>query len=166
LEDLDDPDHRQVRHVETRDRDQREDEHRGQPVEQGVSADGGGDPQGEGVAPDQDRLHREQRQAVPRSLANLGQDGLVVLEGTQLAREELLVEQPILHPQGPVQVEGCPVALELLLGEAGVQGIDLARLARRQMDDRERHDGDQHQCPGLLPEGAEDEGHHRALSSR
>ena len=98
-------------------------------VEEGVAAQRARDSEREGEAPGDEGAHDEQGQADEEAPPYLSEDGLVVLEARELAGEEFFVEAPVLDGKRLVEVEGGAVAGEVLLREARVEGVDLARLA-------------------------------------
>ena len=99
------------------------------------------------------RLIRKRRHIFPKT-------GWLSFKLVSSPGEEFLVEKPVLHRKRLVEVEGGPVAREVFLREARVQGVDLARLPRREMDDQKTHDRDDEERHQLEQRRADDVGAH------
>ena len=103
-------------------------------------ANGRPDAHRKGEGPRQQGSDDKERQAVEEALPDFRQHRLVVAPGDGLAAEKVTIEEQILHVKRLIQVKLLAHTLYDLWGEFGIERVDLARFAWREMDNQERYD--------------------------
>jgi hypothetical protein len=115
-----------------------------------ASENGGTDPNRKRECPGQDGSHDKKGKAVQKTLPDLFECRLVVFPGNGLPREKVTIEVKVLDVEGLIQMEFLPESFHHLRSELGIQGVHLARLTRRQVDDEEGNHRNEKQCDDFL----------------
>jgi len=135
---------------ETRNGDQEIREKCGAAIIEPAPENGRTNPDWEGEGPGQDRAHDEEGKAVEESFPDLFKDRLIVLPGNGFAREEVTVKVEVLDMKRLVQMKFLPKPLHNFRSELGIQGINLAGLARSDVNDQKRYNRDKEERDDLL----------------
>ncbi|MPL96209.1 hypothetical protein SDC9_42384 [bioreactor metagenome] len=118
------------------------------PAERAVRPRPGVDPAGQGHRQGQEHREEDQFEGGGHPLHDEGQGGALEDVGhPQVTPDEVLQEDPVLHPQGPVEAEGCPG-----LGDLGIRG-------RGRHDHEDRVAGEAHHEKNDHRDGEQDDNH-------